>query len=169
MSGHSLDSNQPHLVVGVISDTHGFFEPAILDYFKGASHILHAGDVGEMSILRMLEQLAPVTAVRGNCDAFEVLPCPELAVIELGGRKFLIYHEVEPSGENNEIFEQRLRVESPDVVVFGHTHRRCERWIGRTLYLNPGYAGRKRGQQPRSIALLRLKPDGIETEFVDLG
>jgi predicted phosphodiesterase len=32
-------------------------------------HILHAGDIGDLSVLANLRKHAPVTAVRGNIDA----------------------------------------------------------------------------------------------------
>ena len=32
--------------IGVISDTHNFFDPKIPRLFDGVEHILHAGDVG---------------------------------------------------------------------------------------------------------------------------
>ena len=58
--------------LGVISDTHGLLRPQVFDVFSDVDHILHAGDVGPLSILRELERLAPVTAVYGNTDGSEV-------------------------------------------------------------------------------------------------
>ena len=54
--------------VGVISDTHGLLRPEALKALQGAEHILHAGDVGDPSILDDLRSIAPVTAIRGNID-----------------------------------------------------------------------------------------------------
>ena len=54
--------------VGVISDTHGYMDPRALLLLEGVGHILHAGDIGNYSIISELEQLAPVTKVRGNVD-----------------------------------------------------------------------------------------------------
>jgi len=55
-------------VVGVISDTHGLMRPEALAALHGVDVILHAGDVGALSVLRDLEGLAPVHAVCGNID-----------------------------------------------------------------------------------------------------
>jgi len=54
--------------IGVISDTHNFFDPKIPGLFNGVEHILHAGDIGLPRILLDLEAIAPVTAVSGNTD-----------------------------------------------------------------------------------------------------
>ena len=49
--------------IGVIADTHGLFDPAVRRHFKGVDHILHAGDIGDRSVIKRLEQIAPVSAV----------------------------------------------------------------------------------------------------------
>ena len=54
--------------IGLVSDTHGLFEPALRPLFGGCAAILHAGDVVKAAVLRELEAIAPVTAVRGNND-----------------------------------------------------------------------------------------------------
>ena len=56
--------------IGVIADTHGLFDPAIRRHFKGVDLILHAGDIGDRSVIEQLEQIAPVTAVQ---PAFSIL------------------------------------------------------------------------------------------------
>ena len=80
--------------IGVISDTHNFLDPKIAELFSGVGHILHAGDIGNTSIISELEEIAPVTAVYGNTDMG--LPFEETEGIELGTRKFLIHHIVNP-------------------------------------------------------------------------
>ena len=59
------------LRVGLISDTHGLLRPQAADLLRGSNHIIHAGDVGNKSILQQLAALAPVTVVRGNNDTGE--------------------------------------------------------------------------------------------------
>ena len=54
--------------IGVISDTHGLLRPEVKPALAGVERILHLGDVGKASILKELEEIAPVTAVRGNVD-----------------------------------------------------------------------------------------------------
>jgi putative phosphoesterase len=106
--------------VGVISDTHGFFDPKIPGLLAGVDHILHAGDVGPHSLLLELEVIAPVTAVIGNTDSF--LSLRECEVVCLDGKKFLVQHIVNPRTPEESLC-RRIQQEQPDVVVFGHTHK----------------------------------------------
>jgi hypothetical protein len=151
--------------VGVISDTHDFFDPRLPTLFAGVDHIIHAGDVGLPWVILELEQIAPVTAVIGNSDSG--LTLRELEVLQLNDRKFLIYHIVDPGDPARPVRDRIIR-ENPDVVVFGHTHQQyCEIMDG-ALYLNPGYAGKPRPQQPRSVALLECDAGGITVDFLSL-
>ena len=79
--------------IGVISDTHGFLDPRVLDIFQGVAHILHAGDIGSAAIIGALNAIAPVTAVLGNNDAG--LAFKETESILLAERRFLIHHIVD--------------------------------------------------------------------------
>ena len=151
--------------IGVISDTHGYLDPQIPKLFAGADHILHAGDIGQPWVISELEQIAPVTAVPGNTD--EDLSFSEIAVVRLGGWRFLVHHIVDPRAPG-EIIQHRIHLENPDVVVFGHTHKPCNEWIGQTLYINPGYAGRQRFKLERSVAILHCSDAGIRVEFKEL-
>jgi len=77
--------------IGVLADTHGQFDPAIRRHFRGVNHILHAGDIGDRSVIEHLEQIAPVTAVSGNADD-DQCGFPSEAVIELAGRRIATRH-----------------------------------------------------------------------------
>jgi putative phosphoesterase len=152
--------------IGVISDTHGFLDPKILKLFTGVGHILHAGDIGDPFIPFELEQIAPVTVVVGNNDSG--LSFKETEVVELAARKFLIHHIVRP-GAPEEKLELRIKRERPDVVVFGHTHKRFSETLGGILFFNPGYSGKSKFGAERSIAILHCDEKGIRHEFIPLG
>jgi len=152
--------------IGVISDTHGFWDPKIAESFAGVGHILHGGDIGPPGILGELERIAPVTAVAGNTDDPALRYAP-VKTVELTGRKFLLQHIVHPR-DLTETLKERLARERPDAVVFGHTHQRfCERLKG-ILYLNPGYAGEPKFGATRSVAIAHCDGDGIRVEYVEL-
>lgn len=151
--------------IGLISDTHSFLDPKISRLFAGVEHILHAGDVGPHSLLLELEAIAPVTAVLGNTDTWLNLKLTELA--EIGGRKFLLHHIVNPRALTDDLKELIERAK-PDVVVFGHTHKPFCETIGGVLFFNPGYAGKQRFALERSVAILHCDPKEMRPEFIAL-
>jgi uncharacterized protein len=154
----------PPMRIGVISDTHNYFDPQIPKIFEGVSHILHAGDIGLSVILGHLEEIAPVTAVSGNTDdpGFRY---PLTQIVELSGRKFLLHHILAPHSPEDSI-RQRIAREQPQIVVFGHTHKPFSENIRGTLYLNPGYAGKSRFGMPRSVAILHCSARSLRSEVV---
>jgi hypothetical protein len=151
--------------IGLISDTHDFFDPRLPELFSGVDHILHAGDICRANIIQVLEQIAPVTAVLGNNDC--LLPYAETEVATLDGLKILVHHIVTPGGKHQPILN-RIERERPDVVVFGHTHRPFNQRLGGTWYINPGYAGRRRFDMERSVALLHKVSNELRLEFLPL-
>jgi len=153
------------MCLGLISDTHGHFDPRLPALFAEVDHILHAGDIGPWEILNQLERLAPVTAVLGNNDYG--LDVRETEVVELGGRKFFLHHIVSPHALARGL-GQRLARHQPDVVMFGHTHQPfCEK-VGGRLFVNPGYAGKPRFKLERSVALMELGEGEPRVRFISL-
>lgn len=152
--------------IGLISDTHGYLDPAVPRIFADVEHILHGGDVGPYSILHQLEQIAPVTAVFGNTDGPE-LGLREVEAVELQGVKFLLKHIVNISPVDSEVVARAQRC-SARVVLFGHTHRPFQSRVGDLLFLNPGYAGRQRFDLKRSVAILQVEEGDLRVKFVDL-
>jgi putative phosphoesterase len=152
--------------IGVISDTHNFLDPKIPPLFRGVEHILHAGDIGQPSLILQLEQIAPVSAVLGNTDDAG-LHYRLTEIVNLVGRKFLIHHIVNPR-DLDESLQRRINREQPAVVVFGHTHKPFFETIGSTIFFNPGYAGKSRFGMERSIAILHCTAKEIRPEFLPL-
>ena len=152
--------------VGVISDTHNYLDPLISHLFAGVDHILHGGDIGMPAIILALEQIAPVTAVAGNTDdpGFHY---PQTDRVELGGRRFVVQHIVNPQSLTDSL-RARIARERPDVVVFGHTHKPFSESIGGTRFFNPGYAGKSRFGLERSVAILHCGEKGIRAEYLKL-
>jgi len=121
---------------------------------RGATHIIHAGDVGGEEILRALEAIAPVTAVRGNTDhgawAFR-LPLTQLVQAE--GATLYVIHIL----EDLDIDPAATGV---GVVISGHSHRPAVEHRNGVLFLNPGAAGSRRFDLPVTVAHLDVV-DGI--------
>lgn len=151
--------------IGILSDTHGHLDPKIPELFNGVDHILHAGDIGLPWLILELEEIAPVTAVSGNTDSG--LEYKELELVELDGRKFLLHHVFDVNAPEDRV-KRRIIRENPDVVVFGHTHKRHCQTVGQTLYFNPGYAGKPRFNLPRSVAVLTCDKEGITADYFEL-
>jgi uncharacterized protein len=150
------------MLIGVLSDTHGFLSTEALEVFKGVDHIIHAGDIGTHQVISALEGLAPVTAVRGNTDNdawSESLPAIEL--VTLGGVRFYVLHDL-----------QRLDLEPSAAgiraVISGHTHRPETRRRHGVLYFNPGSASHRRQGGPLSVGRIRISGKGLHSEILHL-
>ncbi|HEV7859448.1 MAG TPA: metallophosphoesterase family protein [Pyrinomonadaceae bacterium] len=153
--------------IGVISDTHGKLDRKVLELFAGVRRIIHAGDIGDEELIWQLEDVAPVIAVRGNNDAPTLcFPNERMAVVE--GRTFYVRHQFatveKMTAAQQRIIEQRM----PDVVIFGHSHKAYSgEWRG-TLLFNPGGAGPKRFDLPRTVGLLEIRDEEIIPHILDL-
>ena len=147
--------------IGVLSDTHGFFDAQLKKIFADTDQLIHAGDIGPDTIVERLQEIAPVIAVSGNCDSF--LPYPVHHRFSACGFQIHLQHIVTP-GRTDSI------PEPTDLVVFGHTHRQYSARFGGIHYLNPGYSGAPKRGTTRSVALLSLEQGkSIELEFISLG
>ena len=154
--------------IGVIADTHGLFDPAIRRHFRGVDHILHAGDIGDRSVIEQLEQFAPVTAVSGNVDDDEQSVFPSEAAIELAGFHIAIRHILYKGGKLTKDGRAFLDRERPDICVFGHTHQPKTEWLGKTLLFNPGSAGPKRFKLPQGFGILEMIDGMIKPRHIEL-
>ena len=141
--------------VGLISDTHGKLRHNVLDVFADVDVILHAGDIGSQDIITTLEAIAPVHAVHGNTDDFEVrAKYGESVMVELAGVKFAIVHGHVFGSPNPTLL--RAAFPDVDVIIYGHTHVPLVDRGARPIVINPGAAGPARFQLKPSVAILRL-------------
>ncbi len=169
--------------VGVVSDTHGHYDPRLQELLAGVEAILHAGDVGSREVLDDLSQIAPVHAVMGNVDAGS-LDLPLARVMTFENIQVEIRHILAvPQSELEEWSDTGLlgkmhpaRREAflgslapgTRVVIFGHSHQPCLITIGHTLFFNPGSCGPKRFSLPRTCGLLEIFPRGVRASLVSL-
>ena len=80
--------------IGVISDTHGYLDPAVCGLFAGVDLIIHAGDIVDPAILTALEAVAPVVAVAGNVEAGGLAErLPREVAGEVGGVRYVVGHK----------------------------------------------------------------------------
>ena len=156
------------MLVGVVSDTHGYLDPRLPEMLRGVDHILHAGDIGDEAIISELGRIAPVTAVRGNNDREGPTSLYPLDATEvLGGCRIFLIHEMNvpkrPLATEIEAAEIiGYREAGVDVVVFGHSHIAFQEYRGDVLFFNPGAAGKRRFKVVPSIGFLTLEEGRIE-------
>jgi hypothetical protein len=150
------------MIVGVISDTHGRLRKEAVDALLGVDRILHAGDVGDPSILEELAKIAPVTAVRGNVDIEEwAQGIPETELIEIAGVSVYMLHDL---GQ----LDLKPEAAGIQVVVYGHSHRPKIEMKKNVLYFNPGSAGPRRFELPVSVGKLHIGDGRIRGELIEL-
>jgi hypothetical protein len=156
--------------IGLLSDTHGYVDPALWDLFKGVDLLLHAGDVGSQDVLVELETIAPVIAVHGNSDFYPVSShLPGYRIIKKEGKILYLTHIL--GHKKDFIFRlRRDRIHiTPDIVVFGHLHKPSADMYHDILFINPGVAGKQRTKGVRSVAILEINADRrIHYQFREL-
>jgi putative phosphoesterase len=148
----------------LISDTHGKLRADVLHAFEGVDLILHAGDIGDLDIIAELETIAPVHAVHGNTDDFDVRArFGETVALALEGKRIVVTHGHLVSITTPPV----LRAAHPDadVIVYGHTHKPLLD-TGGSLVVNPGAAGPARFKLKPSVAILTLP--SLDVSFIDL-
>ena len=144
--------------IGVISDTHGLLRPEVFEVFREVDHILHGGDVGRPALLDELEIIAPVTAVYGNTDGWDLRSrLPAVATVELDGFTIVVTHGDQLGTPTPE----KLQAAFPnaEIIVYGHTHRPLLTLVDVVVtVMNPGGAGPRRFDLPASVGILELEP-----------
>jgi uncharacterized protein len=150
------------MILGLISDTHGLLRDGALRAMRSTGLIIHAGDVGDPKILEALENLAPLTVVRGNVDTAEwATKLPPTAEVKVGAVGIYVLHDV-----------KELKLEpipaGASIVVSGHSHKPGQETRGGVLYINPGSAGPRRFNLPITVALLDLDQQPWNAEFIDV-
>lgn len=154
---------------GVISDTHGRLDPKELKAFAGVDRIFHAGDIGSDAVLKALQQIAPVTAVRGNNDLEAPLKrLPDLQLVEIDGRAILLIHDVKDYFKPSEKMRRQLQGADPDIILSGHSHQGAIEQKEGVLYFNPGGAGPRRFSLKRSIGLMEWDERAVRLKLIFL-
>jgi putative phosphoesterase len=127
--------------LGIISDTHitsntennriASLISQLKTVFKEADRIVHAGDVCEEFFLKEVEEIAPVSCVKGNVDEIENLD----QFIKFSASRYNI-GVIHILPEN---FEEFMKEHDLHILIFGHTHVPLIQGTKfNTLLLNPG-------------------------------
>jgi putative phosphoesterase len=144
--------------LGVISDTHGVLRPQVFEVFREVDHILHGGDIGNWDLIVELQTIAPVTAVYGNTDGFDIrAKVPQVADVELEGFSIVVTHGDQLGSPTAAKLHEAFP--TAEIIVFGHSHRPLLELVDKTVtVMNPGGAGAPRFGIPPSVGILELEP-----------
>ena len=155
--------NTKEIVIGVISDTHGELNPALVEALDGVDLIIHAGDVDTPQILHEIEKIAPVKAVAGNVDLHPGLKdLPRTLMFEVGGVFIYVLHDL-----------LHLDIDLPtagvNVLIHGHLHVPELRDRQGILYINPGSSTSPRQGSQRGFVRLTIRDHTPSAEWVGIG
>ena len=147
--------------IGIISDTHGLLRPEVERELRDCEVILHGGDFDNIEIFKALKDIAPIYGVQGNNDDWANIDLPETLSVELYGLKFFMTH-------NKKMIPRDIT--GFDIVIYGHSHKYEETYLGNRLLLNPGSCGPKRFSLPITMAILEVWEDGsFHVRKINLG
>ena len=149
--------------IGLISDTHGLLRPEAGAALHGVELILHAGDVGGLTILTELRRIAPVRAVWGNVDD-PAQPGLEAAIdVDIEASRIHVSHGHEVGSPTPEKLLSRY---DADLIVFGHTHKAIIHRDKHRLVVNPGAAGPRRFNLRPSVAIVEVTREEVRADIV---
>ena len=130
--------------IGILSDTHGYWDDRYLKHFESCDEIWHAGDIGSMEVAEKLAAFRPLRAVHGNIDSGDVRRIyPAIDRFTIEGTDILLKHIGGYPGKYDASIRQHLFVRPPRLFVCGHSHIlkvQYDKTLN-MLHINPGAAG----------------------------
>lgn len=159
--------------IGLLSDTHGYWDEKYKLYFGECDEIWHAGDIGSALLAARLASIKPFRAVYGNIDGQELrAEYPRVALFEVEGVKVMMTHIGGYPGRYDPSVRGELYEARPHLFISGHSHILKVMYDKRLqcLHINPGAAGKTGFQKVRT--LVRFCIDGVEIkdlEVIELG
>ena len=159
--------------IGLLSDTHGFWDEKYVKYFSECDEIWHAGDIGTTEVADKLAAIARLRAVYGNIDGGDLrymfsekyrFKCEEVDVF--------IKHIGGYPGRYDASVRGMMYTNPPRLFICGHSHLlkvMYDKTIN-CLHINPGAAGQYGFHKVRT--LVRFVIDGNEIkdlEVIELG
>ena len=161
------------MVIGVLSDTHGYLDEKLFDFFSYCDEIWHAGDIGSIEVIRTLSDFKPLVAVFGNIDGNNVRieTCKHQRLLR-GEIEIWMTHIGGYPGNYDRSIRDTIRLNPPDLFISGHSHilkiirdKRLD-----LLHINPGAAGFHGIHKVRTaVRFAILKKTIKEMEIIELG
>ena len=130
----------------LLSDTHGCNEASILKHVEKADEVWHAGDWGNMDLIKSIESLnKPIQGVYGNIDGQDIRQIfPLTNSFECEGLSVIMHHIGGYPGHYKPGVKQLIKSSGAKVFISGHSHilRVMKDPDIPILFINPGAAGR---------------------------
>src|SRR5512133_467571 len=132
------------MLIGLLSDTHGWIHPRLFEYFSNCDEIWHAGDIGNLETADRLASFKPFRAVYGNIDGAPVrIVYPEDLRFETEGVSVWMTHIGGTPGHYDERIRNTIDETSINRFICGHSHIAKIMFDkkGSFLFVKPGAAG----------------------------
>lgn len=160
--------------IGLLSDTHGYLDPKVLNHFKDCDEVWHGGDIGTMEVANLLENFKPFRAVFGNIDDKDLqVKYPEDLHFQCEGVNVWITHIGGVPSNYNPRVKKLLKQKPPQLFICGHSHiLRIKRdaALDNMLYLNPGACGNQGFHHIKTIVRFEIDDAKIQNmEVIELG
>lgn len=159
------------LRIGLISDTHGFLDPLVFEYFEKCDEIWHAGDFGTKDVADQLAEFRPFKGVFGNIDDGAIRDVyPEHLRFDCEQLDVWMTHIGGYPGRYDRRVSKEIRANPPGLFICGHSHILRAMRDGNLVHLNPGAAGHHGFHLERT--LMRFEVHGAkirELEVIELG
>ena len=160
--------------IGVVSDTHltdktQELPKNMLDDFKSADMVIHAGDLVDFSVIERLKKVCPkVIAVYGNMDPFEVRSkLPKKEIINVGKFRIGVFHGYGASANLIDLLTGIFKNDKVDIVIFGHSHSGLNQEKDGVIFFNPGSPTDKIYAKDNTYGIIELN-DKIELKLIKL-
>lgn len=158
--------------IGLLSDTHGYWDGRYLKYFEPCDEIWHAGDIGSLEIIQKLEAFRPLRAVYGNIDGQDIrLRFPEINRFTIDETDVLIKHIGGYPGKYDPSVRNILSTYPPRLFISGHSHILKVKYDSKLglLHINPGAAGKYGFHTVRTLVRFRIdKGNFSDLEVIEL-
>ena len=145
--------------IGILSDTHGYWDDRYLKHFEMCDEIWHAGDIGSLELIQKLAAFKPVRAVYGNIDGADIRRIyPETNRFMVDGADVLIKHIGGYPGNYDPSIRAKLFVRPPQLFISGHSHIlkvKFDKTLN-LLHINPGAAGKYGWHKTRTLVRLAI-------------
>jgi len=158
--------------IGLLSDTHGWWDHKYEEYFRTCDEIWHAGDIGSAALAMQLDAVKPLRAVYGNMDGQEVrLMYPAIARFTVEDVRVIMTHIGGYPGHYDPAIRTELFRTKPNLFVSGHSHILKVMYDKQLncLHINPGAAGKSGFHQVRTLVRFAIESDRIcDLEVIEI-